>query len=255
MKKIAILIGGMYREFEYAHKSWNFLKCENSDVYISTWDYTTDIVTRLSIDTKREISKSDVIKFLPNAHIKILSEENLMLESYINKLIYHWKTLIKMVGENGNKYEYAILTRPDFYIKENMDLYDFICSINDDKMYTLNDVCVLPDYPFVYVNDCFFVAKYHVIEKMISYLELNSKFNDIHVLLSKYLIENKIEVESISPYVFEYYVFRSIHRYTKNLSFEENKKIGIEWWNVKNNVGGISEDLIQKLKIIYGENL
>jgi hypothetical protein len=160
-----------------------------------------------------------------------------------------------MVNENKNKYECVILTRPDFYIRENINLYDFICNIDNDKMYTLNEVCVLPDYPFVSVNDCFFLAKFNVIEKMISYLEFDSGFNDIHIYLSKYFIEKKINIQSISPYVFEYYVFRSIHRYTKNFSFEENKKIGIEWWNVKNNVGNISEDLIKKLKTIYGESL
>jgi hypothetical protein len=255
MKKIAILVGGMYREFEHAHKSWSFLKCKNSDVYISTWDYTIDVVTQLSIDTKREIDKSDVTKFLPNANIKILSEEEVNLENTINKIIYHWKSLLNMVYDSKNKYEFAILTRPDFYIKENMDLYDFICNINDNKIYTLNEVCVLPNYPFVSVNDCFFVAKFDEIEKMISYLTLNSEYYDTHIYLSKYFIEKKINIQSISPYVFEYYVFRSIHRYTKNLSFDENKKIGIEWWNVKNNVGEISEDLIEKLKIIYGENI
>jgi hypothetical protein len=254
MKKIAILVGGMYREFEHAHKSWSFLKCKNSDVYISTWDYTTDVVTRLSINTKREISKSDVTKFLPNAYVEILSEE-VDLEHSINKMIYHWKSLLNMVYDSKNTYEYAILTRPDFYIKENIDLYDFICNINDEKIYSLSEIDVHPKYPHIYVNDCFFVAKFGVIENLINNMNLNSEFYDMHIYLSKYFIKNKIQVESISPNVIEFYVFRSIHRYMENLSFEENKKIGVEWWNVKNNVGEISEDLIEKLKTIYGENI
>ena len=251
MKNIAVLVGGMLREFEYAHKSWSFLKCDNSDVYVSTWDYTTDTVTKLSIDTKTKISENDIKKFLPNSYVKISLEQSIQIKHSINKMLYHWKVLLEMAQESGNNYKYAILTRPDFYIKENKDLFEFICNINDEKMYTLNDVCVLPKSPYLSINDCFFVAKFEVIKKMISYLEINSEFQDIHIYLSKYLIEKRIQIQPISPNIFEYYVFRSIHRYTKNLSFDENKKIGIEWWNIKNNVGEISDEMIWKFKNIY----
>lgn len=255
MKNIAILVGGMLREFEHAHKSWNFLKCENSDVFISTWDYSTDFIDKLSIDIKTQICENDIRKHLPNSYIKISSEEHINIEHSVNKMIYHWKELLKMVQESGKNYKYAILTRPDFYIKENEDLYEFICNIEDDKIYGLNEVCVLPEYPFIYVNDCFFVAKFNMIQNMISYLELNSKFYDIHIYLSKYFIERKIIVESLSPNIFEYYVFRSIHKHLKNLTFDENKKIGIEWWNIKHNIGEISDELIWKFKNIYNPPL
>ena len=241
--------------FSYTDQNvFSFLKCKNSDVYVSTWDFTTDNVTKLLIDTKTEIFENDIKKFLPNSHVKISLEQSVQIEHSINKMLYHWKVLLEMVQESGNNYKYAILIRPDFYIKENVDLYEFICNIEDEKMYTLNDICVLPKYPFVYINDCFFVAKFDMIEKMISYLEVNSEFYDMHIYLSKYLIEKKIQIQSISPSIFEYYVFRSIHRHTKNLSFDENKKIGIEWWNIKNNVGEISDEMIWKIKNIYSSS-
>lgn len=248
-KKIAILVGGMYREFDNAHKSWSFLKYDNIDFYISTWDKTYETNNRLSTNIFEDVTEDRIKSHISNANIKISQDLNIDngQSFYIRKLIYHWKTLITMVNNSGKKYDIAILTRPDFFIKENVNFVDFINTMSYNKVYTLTNVCVLPTYPFVYTNDCFFIANFSHIEKMINYLEPISEYYDIHIYLSKYLIENKIDVESISPNIIEYYVFRSIHRKTQNLNFYDNKKIGIEWWNIKNNEQ-VSDELVEKIK-------
>lgn len=248
-KKMAILVGGMYREFDNAHKSWNFLKYDNTDFYISTWNKTYETNNRLLTNIFEDVTKDRIKRYIPNANIKISVDLNIEngQSYYIRKLIYHWKTLIMMVNNSGKKYDIAILTRPDLYIKENINLVDFINTMSYDKVYSLTNMCVLPEYPFIYTNDCFFIANFNQIERMINYLEPISEYYDIHIYLSKYFIENKIDMESISPKIIEYYVCRSIHRKTQNLNFHDNKKIGVDWWNIKNKEQ-VSDELIEKIK-------
>ncbi len=244
-KKLVTLVGGMYREFDVAHKSWSFLNYPDSDVFISTWNKTFEINEKLNTHIEEDVDESRIKKHLPNANIKI--SEDTTNFTYIYKLIYHWKTLVDMVKKSGNKYDIAILTRPDFCIKENINLNEFIDGINNRNMYSLTNVEVRSDYPFIYVNDCFFISKYENIERMIDSLDIKSEFYDIHIYLSKYFIDNRVYVESISPKLIEYYVCRSIHRKTQNLGFYENKKIGIDWWDIKNK-DKVSDELIENIK-------
>jgi hypothetical protein len=244
-KKLVTLVGGMYREFDIAHKSWSFLNHSDSDVFISTWNKTFEINEKLNTHIQEDVDESRIKKHLPNANIKI--SEDTTNFTYIYKLIYHWKNLLDMVKKSGNKYDIAILIRPDFCIKENIKLNEFIDGINNTNMYSLTNVEVRSDYPFIYVNDCFFISKYENIERMINFLDLKSEFYDIHIYLSKYFIDNRVYVESISPKLIEYYVCRSIHRKTQNLDFYENKKIGIDWWDIKNK-DKVSDELIENIK-------
>lgn len=239
----------MYREFDSAHKSWNFLNYDNSDFYISTWDKTYEVNNRLLIDIFEDVTEDRIKNFIPNANIKISVDLNIEngQSHYIRKLIYHWKTLIDMVNNSGKKYDIVILTRPDLYIKENVNFTNFIDNMDDNTMYALTNIDVRPSYPNLYVNDCFFIAKYDLIEKMINFLEPETEFYDIHIYLCRFLIYNKINVESISPNILEYYVCRSIHRNTKKLDFYENKKIGVEWWDIKNRKE-VSDELVEKIK-------
>jgi len=244
-KKIAILVGGMYREFDVAHKSWSFLNHQDSDFFISTWNKTFEINEKLNTHIQEDVDESRIKTHLPNANIKI--SEDTTNFTYIYKLIYHWKTLVNMVKKSGNKYDIAILTRPDFCIKENINLNEFIDNINNGNVYSTTNVEVFPRFPYIYVNDCFFISKYENIERMINFLDMKSEFDDIHIYLSKYFIDNRIYVESISPKLIEYYVCRSIHRKTQNLDFYENKKIGIDWWDIKNK-DKVSDELIENIK-------
>lgn len=246
---LAILVGGMYREFDNAHKSWSFLKYNNSDFYISTWDKTYETNNKLETSIIEDVTEDRIKSHIPNANIKISTDLNVDNgESYyIRKLIYHWKTLITMVNNSGKKYDIAILTRPDFYIKENTNLIEFIKNIEHNKIYSLTNIEIRPHFPNVYVNDCFFIANYELIEKMINYLDIKSEFYDIHIYLAKCFIENRMDVVSITPHIIEYYVSRSIHRNTKNLDFYENKKLGIDWWIIKNQKE-VSDKMVENVK-------
>jgi len=247
-KKVAIMVGGMLREFETAHKSWSFLNCDSRDVFFSTWNTTYEINEPLNINIKEEVTDNHIKKYISDAYVK-LSEDiifDLTTVTSIKKIIYHWKVLLKMVKDTGNFYNIAILTRPDFYLKENVNLVEFIEKISDDSVYGLTKVDILNKPPYLYIQDCFFIAKFSIIEKMINTFELDPEFNDIHVYLSKYFVENKINVIRIEPNILEYYVCRSIHRSTAHISFEKNKEIGLNWWRIKN----IGEDPTPLLKFL-----
>lgn len=234
--RVAILVGGMLREFENAHKSWTFLKHSNRDVFFSTWDSTYEINQPLKTNIKQEVTVDNIKKYIPDAYIRISKDVILDLTtiSSIKKIIYHWKVLLAMVRKTGNTYDTAILTRPDFYFRENADLNKFIDSISDDSVYGLTNIDRMEHFPYYYTQDCLFIAKFSVIEKMIDAFELEPNSDDIHVYLSKYFIKNNITVVKIAPDILEYYICRSIHRNTSKLSFEINKQIGINWWHIKN---------------------
>jgi hypothetical protein len=252
-KKVAILIGGMLREFETAHKSWTFLNHDNRDVFFSTWDTTCEINEPLGINIKEKVTEENIKNYIPDAHVKLSKDLifDLTTVSSIKKIIYHWKILLAMVKETGNTYDTAVLTRPDFFIKENTDLVKFINDKSDNFVYGLTNAEKMDYFPYYYTQDCFFIAKYSIIEKMIETLELHPDTDDIHVYLAKYFLDNKIHVIRLEPTVLEYYVCRSIHKKTLDLSFEENKKLGIEWWHIKNTKG----DPTNLLKILKGKKL
>ena len=235
-KKLAILVGGMFREFENAHKSWSFLNYESNDVFFSTWDKTQEINQKLEIDIEEDVTEERIKKYLPNAYIQINKDtiEDLSTVSSIKKIIFHWKILIKMVEESGNQYDTIILTRPDLYIREKVDLNKFIENIVDGRVYGLTPVEQRPYYPFFYVQDCLFFSKFNVIEKMINKLEINPEADDIHGYLSCYFINNRIFVDHLHPVFVDYFVLRSVHRDVMHLDYENLRLIGLDWWSIKN---------------------
>jgi len=234
-KKIALLVGGMYREFEIAHKSWPFLNYNNIDVFFSTWDKTYEINERLGINIKENVDCRKIKDFIPNARITIsedFSDDKTTISS-IKKIIFHWKILKGMMEETRNNYDLIILTRPDMVYLEKSNFNLLLEHILDDSIYGLTPIEKLEKYPHYYVQDCLFISKSHVISRMIDTLDPYTSCDDIHLLLSEYFIKNQVEVKSLHPQFFEYYVARSIHRNLKNISFEKMKEIGLDWWHIK----------------------
>ena len=56
--KTAVLVSGMYREFDIAVKSWNFLKDIDCDIYFSTWEKSVQNSEILNIHIEEHIQTS-----------------------------------------------------------------------------------------------------------------------------------------------------------------------------------------------------
>jgi len=69
--KTAVLVSGMYREFDIAVKSWKFLNDLDCDVYFSTWKKSVQSSTVLDIHIDEDVTEDMILKHIPNAKIKI----------------------------------------------------------------------------------------------------------------------------------------------------------------------------------------
>jgi len=99
MKKLAVLVGGEFREFESAHLSWPFLSLDH-DFFISTWDTTTEKNPKLNINLREEVSSARILKHFPNAHINIepdiMDVDNSKNNVTTGRNYLKWQTILRL---------------------------------------------------------------------------------------------------------------------------------------------------------------
>jgi hypothetical protein len=113
--KVAVLLFGEYRQFEYSIQSLKVFDDFETDFYVSTWDYSSEVVEELNIKIQKNISIDDVTKFLPKAKVSIKHDSDLI----IDKMQFHWNVLKNLVEQSQKNYDILILKRIDSF------LYDF----------------------------------------------------------------------------------------------------------------------------------
>ena len=118
--KIAVLIYGMYREFDIAISSWDFLKKLDCDVYFSTWSTSKQRNKKLDIIVDEEVTEKRILDHVKNARISI-SDDIFSELTNPEKMIFHWKSGLEMIKKHNIKYDYLMLTRPDNYFAFNID--------------------------------------------------------------------------------------------------------------------------------------
>lgn len=232
-KKLAVLIGGMYREFDNAHKSWNFLKRTDTDVFFSTWDKTYEENGNLNIFIKEDVNAERILKNLPNAIINLETDDNgISLNS--SKMVYHWRKLFNMVNKSENEYDTAVIIRPDIFFNENNKFNEFIETIHSDYIYALGPICFSPPPGLLFIQDMLFLGKFKTLENAIMTFGMpDTTYKDIHYHLARHFVLNDIYVENIPSEILKYSIMRSIHRNNLHNSFEELHKLSEYWWNSK----------------------
>jgi hypothetical protein len=162
--KLAVLVYGMYREFDIAVKSWDFLNHIDSDVYFSTWDKSVQKNNRLNITIDEEVSEERIKKHIPNAVTSVQSEDGFMDLTNPQKLIYHWKNCLKMVKESGKEYDLIMITRPDTY-KVISEPHHRIFNYNKpNTVYGLEKIKFNNDEPFI--QDIFFIGNFNIMSNL-----------------------------------------------------------------------------------------
>jgi hypothetical protein len=230
-KKLAVLIGGMYREFDNAHKSWNFLNNNETDVFFSTWDETYEKNSTLNINVIEKVTKERILKHLPNAIINI-ETDNPYISLNGNKMVSHWRRLFNMINTTDYEYEKIILIRPDIFFNKENTLNEFINSIDTDYLYALGPICFSPPPGLLFIQDMLFLGKFDTVKNAIlTFPMCDLTYKDIHYHLARHFVLNDIYVEKIPNEVLKYSIMRNSHRNNLDKSFEELHTISEEWWN------------------------
>jgi len=205
--KIAIIVYGMYREFDIAVKSWKFINDPAFDFYFSTWNKSIQKCQPLGYDLNEDIVPEMISKHIPNAVIDIVDENNVEFDfsglgnGLINstKMIYHWKNGLKLIKESGKEYDLVVLMRPDSYMMLNDDGIKKLkkCFL-DDRIYGCNYIHITgPEHYFLI--DTFFCGTFHNISKLIETLPNKITMN-IHTELAKHILSLGLYVDAVSEF-------------------------------------------------------
>lgn len=212
--KLAVFVCGMYREFDSAFKSWDFLNNIDSDVYFSTWDKSIQKNIRLGVVVDEEVTEERIKTHIPNAFTFVQPEDNFIGLSNPQKLIHHWKSCLKMVKDSGNKYDLIMLTRPDNY-KVISEPHQRLFKYNKpNTIYGLEKIIFNNEEPFI--QDIFFIANFDVMANLIE--TIPSTITAIHQDLSKHILQLGYSVEPV-----EY-----IHVVTMRANIRGMKELNIE---------------------------
>lgn len=191
--KLAVLVYGMYREFDTVVKSWDFLNNIDCDVYFSTWNVSKQKNTRLGIVVDEEVTEERIKKHIPNAIVSVQSEDTFTELANPQKLIYHWKNCLKMVKDSGIKYDLIMLTRPDSYKVISQPHQRLFKYNKPNTIYGLDKIIFNNGEPFI--QDIFFIGNFDVISNLIE--TIPSTITAIHRDLSKHILDLGYNVETV----------------------------------------------------------
>jgi hypothetical protein len=178
MKKVAVLVGGQYRHFDIAVKSWKPLIDYECDFYFSTWD-TTQLKTNLHPDYSEDriiVTENMITDYIPNAKVKISIESQELPEIKGNglKMLAHWKKLMDMV--RGKDYDILIVTRPDVFFNPEIAFGFFFDTqaLNKDALYGKTFIPLESNdrYENHLFDDVFFMGYSNTVERFVDSIEI-----------------------------------------------------------------------------------
>lgn len=188
--KTAVLVSGMYREFDIAVKSWKFLKDLDCDVYFSTWKKSIQSSKVLDIHIEEDVTEDMILKHIPNAKIKIYDINDYDFsgdkEYHNNKHLFLLKSSLDMIKGSGVEYDMLIMTRPDNYSFYNYtpDYYEKFKK--EDAIFGLTPIYVTgkPSLEQYFLLDYFFMGDFKTLYNVIDYLPTNM-IGNIHTEFAK----------------------------------------------------------------------
>lgn len=188
--KTAVLVSGMYREFDIAIKSWKFLKDLDCDVYFSTWKKSIQSSKVLDIHIEEDVTEDMILKHIPNANIKLYDVNDYDFsgdkEYHNHKHLFLLKSSLNMIKESGIEYDMLIMTRPDNYSFYNYtpDYYEKL--IKEDVLFGLTPIYITgkPSLEQYFLLDYFFMGHFKTLYNVIDSLPTNM-IGNIHTEFAK----------------------------------------------------------------------
>ncbi len=198
--KIAVLVYGMYREFDIAVTSWSFLKKFDCDVYFSTWSRSKQKNKRLGILIDEDVTEKRILSHIEGTTI-LISDDIFSELTNPEKMIFHWKSGLEMIKKRSIKYDYIMLTRPDNYFDFNLYAEDINSErdLTEESIYGLEEI--RNNGEELFVQDIFFLGKFDLMKKLIENIpqRLNNVEHNgsIHHHLAKHILLNGLKVKKI----------------------------------------------------------
>lgn len=175
MKKAAILIHGMYREFAEVKNKWcdieQFYDC---DYYMSTWDVSSQKYENSEEYKTFDVTSNMITDYLPNCVFNILNQKKIFPispSSNQNYMFFHWKNVYRLMEESNKKYDMVFLIRADAPL--TIDGYD-TKQLNDwidnhpDVLYNHSHIFVNKHVPVFHAADEFHAGSPEIMSKLIN---------------------------------------------------------------------------------------
>ena len=174
--KIAVLVYGMYREFDIAVKSWEVLNNFDCDFYFSTWNKSKQVNENLGYRREFNVNENMILKHYPNATIDILDEINYIGLSNSEKMIFHWRNCLSLLNEPNENYDYILLLRFDDYFELSVPSEMLPNLIKPDILYSTS-ILKYNNNRF-FLSDIFLLGSYDMMKKLID--TVPTTHSDIH---------------------------------------------------------------------------
>jgi len=162
MAKIAILMYGHLRTYKKTHHSFfkNVIDVNENidfDIFISTWnrvDVSSGELKEMELFELSEIYKPkniDVVSTDAENYLSHLEGVGQIKNDMLVNTNFHILNCQEMIYsyevQHGFKYDYILLTRPDIYFNQNLDLTDLLSSRVRGHIETKNDKSLF--YPYI----------------------------------------------------------------------------------------------------------
>ena len=197
--KVAVIIAGMYREFETALLSWTFLKFLDHDVYFSTWGTSIEENETLGYNLTEIVNEGRIEKVIkpiqycidPPDVIDWVATKN---EPNLHKMFYKWYTGIEMLINSKKKYDAVILIRPDLFTEIDESVFTgFLRTLKDHVYYTPGAVFTYKNaygIDTIGINDQLVIGTQQTISSMVSMFDETSGDapKDVHSWLCDWFI-------------------------------------------------------------------
>lgn len=196
--RVAALIYGSYRTFDYVSKFMDFFKNKlNCDFYFSTWSRSYNQNPPIKEEFTRLITPNLITDNLSVKDYIILNESDFnknyynvsdfhFIQSTQERMTFLWKQGLKLIIQSNEKYDMIILIRPDVYYDIKCDVNYFYTLSKKNYIYTLTYGGVdfreninNPKNWDYYTNDLMFVGSYETIHKFISTFP-DKEINGVH---------------------------------------------------------------------------
>ena len=227
--KIAVIVFGVYGDFDTAVKFWKFKDELDCDFYFSTWKKSYKINNVYDHDFMIDVNSEMVTNFIPNATVSVEDESEFNYKRYgakeINigitqeKIIYHWKNGIRMIKESGKQYDMIMIMRPDMVYLFNFPISN-LYECNKEKTLYNHTGGISNREKGPYINDTFFIGDFNVVSEFIETFDDKCSEDGNHWDTARHILSLGFTVEHINDI--------EAHLLRPNIRFYKNQEITLD---------------------------
>jgi len=193
--KCAVLIYGMYREFNNSITKWdNIEKYYECDYYFSTWNKSKQKYSNSDLIKEFDVTPNMITDYLPNCVYDILDSDLIFpikpSNPSSNMMLFHWKNVYKLMMDTDKKYDMVILIRSDGILTINNSLFNnsFNIDVNEwvnnspNNLFGKSMKLVGPKPYQLISDDSIFAGNMDMIGKLINQIpDVTNIDNTIHI--------------------------------------------------------------------------